>query len=124
MRTPIFRKKNVPYNEEVKNKKLKRKRGKRMKITNRDKRTNLEKEIDAAVIKMSAFAPGSKEYSTIADNVETLCKAQSNEKIRSISPDTFAVVAGNLLGIALILGFEQGHVIASKALGFIIKGRV
>ena len=31
---------------------------------------------------------------------------------------------GNLMGIFLILGYEKANVITSKALGFIIKGRV
>jgi hypothetical protein len=41
-----------------------------------------------------------------------------------VSPDTIAVVAGNLLGIILILGYEKADVITTKALGFVLKGRV
>lgn len=95
-----------------------------IKMTKRDKRTNLEKEIDRVLAEASFMDPKSKEYADIADNVERLYKAKSFEKSTSISPDTLAVVAGNLLGIALILGYEQSHVITSKALGFVLKGRV
>lgn len=41
-----------------------------------------------------------------------------------ISPDTLLVVAGNLAGILLILKFEKLDVIATKAIGFVLKGRV
>lgn len=41
-----------------------------------------------------------------------------------VSPDTLLVVAGNLMGILLILNFEKMDIIRSKAIGFILKGRV
>lgn len=41
-----------------------------------------------------------------------------------ISPDTVLVVAGNLLGILLILTYEKADIITSKAINFILKGRV
>lgn len=34
----------------------------------------------------------------------------------SVSPDTIALVVGNLLGIILIIAYEQKHVMTSKAL--------
>jgi hypothetical protein len=95
-----------------------------MKKTKRDKRTNLEKVIDSALEGMSQLEPNSKEYTAIANNIEKLYKVKLEERSQRISPDTIAVVAGNLLGIALILGYEKANVITSKALGFIIKGRV
>ena len=41
----------------------------------------------------------------------------------SVSPDTIMTVAGNLIGIVLILKHEELNVITSKALSFIMKGR-
>lgn len=89
-----------------------------------DKRSNLEKEIDNVLKRMSELDPDSKEYSAMASNLELLFSAKSKEKDRKISPDTLAVIAGNLLGIGLILTYEKANVITSKALGFVIKGRV
>jgi hypothetical protein len=40
------------------------------------------------------------------------------------TPDTLLVVGGNLLGIVLILNFERLDIVRSKALGFVLKGRV
>lgn len=93
-------------------------------LTKRDKRTNLEKEIDRILAEAEFIKPNTQEYTEIAENLERLYKAKSYEKSRTVSPDTIAVIAGNLLGIALILGYEQSHVITSKALGFVLKGRV
>lgn len=41
-----------------------------------------------------------------------------------ISPDTVLIVGGNLLGIILILKHEQLDIITSKAIGFVLRGRV
>ena len=43
--------------------------------------------------------------------------------LRRVSPDTMAIVAGNLLGIALIVGHERMNVVTSKALGFVLKSK-
>jgi hypothetical protein len=93
-------------------------------ITKKDKRTSLEREIDSVLEVMSNYKPDSKEYTAMADNLERLYKAKAQISERRVSPDTIAMVAGNLLGIALILGYERTDVIATKALGFVLKGRV
>ena len=45
-------------------------------------------------------------------------------KTKKLDPNTVAVVGGNLVGILLILNHEKLNVITTKALGFVIKGRV
>ena len=40
------------------------------------------------------------------------------------TPDTVLIAATNILGIVLILNFEKLDIVRSKALGFILKGRV
>lgn len=42
----------------------------------------------------------------------------------NFTPDTLLVVGGNLMGILLILNFERLDIVRSKALGFVLKGRV
>lgn len=93
-------------------------------FTKHDKRTKLEREIDSVIETLSDMDKDSDEYAAIVDNLEKLIKAKSCEKDKSISYDTIAIIAGNLLGIALILGYEKANVITTKALGFVIKGRV
>lgn len=95
-----------------------------MKFTKQDKRSNLQEAIDSALNAMSKLEPSSDEYSAIASNLEKLYRARDLEVSRGISPDTIAIIAGNLFGIGLILGYEKMNVITSKAIGFVIRGRV
>lgn len=92
--------------------------------TKRDKRTNLEKEIDEVLFHMSSINPGDEPYAIMATNLETLYKAKATEKSKVVSPDTIAVVAGNILGLVLILVYEETRVISTKALGFVLRSRV
>jgi len=94
-----------------------------MKKTPRDKRTNLEKEIDSLITYLGGIKPEDPEYLIVSENIERLYKAKAHERQRNISPDTMALVAGNLLGIAMILSHEKLNIITTKALGFVIKGR-
>lgn len=84
----------------------------------------LEKVIDLMLDKMSELEPGSDDYSQMADNLEKLLKIRSYEKSRGLSPDTVLVVAANIIGIVLILKHEELDIITSKALGFVLRGRV
>jgi hypothetical protein len=42
----------------------------------------------------------------------------------TITPDTLLVAATNLAGIVLILNFEKLDIVRSKAMSFVLKGRV
>lgn len=84
----------------------------------------LELEISNVVEKMSNMDPESEDYGKAADSLVKLMTAKSKDAHCRISADTAIMVAGNLLGIAIIIGHEKAHVITSKALGFVIKGRV
>ena len=48
-----------------------------MKTTKRDKRTNIEKEIDEVIDVMKGVQPDTDEYSTMASNLDKLYKAKS-----------------------------------------------
>lgn len=95
-----------------------------IKLNERDKRTNLEKEIDSVLEKISKLDPSSEGYKNAVESLEKLYKAKSYDKSKTVSYDTLAVVIGNLAGIGMILGYEQSRVITSKALNFVLRGRV
>lgn len=88
------------------------------------KKSKLDEEIDTCLEEMSSVSTASKEYGKMVRNLKQLYRLKREEKGRKVSPDTKAVIAGNLLGILLILGYEKANVITSKALGFVLKGRV
>lgn len=93
-----------------------------MKLFAKDKRSKVEVLIDDKLEKKAEDAEELKDISEIVDILERRNKLNGNKKV---SPDTVAVIAGNLLGIGAIMLFEKyGHVISTKALGFVIRGRV
>lgn len=93
-------------------------------FTKSDKRTNLQKEIDSLAEMLNDIEPLSTNYILYLEILERLVKAQSLEKPRGISPDTKAIIVGNMLVTAAILYHEKAGVITSKAFSYIIKGRV
>lgn len=96
-----------------------------MKILTRfKKKSDIQKEIDWIIDQMKGMAVGSEEYRAALDNLEQMYKVKQIEKTNGVSKDTVAIVAGNLLGILLILNYEKLDVVSTKALGFVIKGRV
>ena len=91
----------------------------------KDKRNTLDKEIDNVIEVMSLTGPGTEEYTKMASNLDILLKAKAYDKSSTkVSKDTIWSVAGSIAGILIIVGFEQAHIVASKAIGFVIKGRV
>lgn len=50
-------------------------------------------------------------------------KQQEADKPDRVSKDTLAIIAGNIAGIVMIIGYERVNVIASKALSFVMKSR-
>jgi hypothetical protein len=90
----------------------------------RKKKTSiLDEPIGNILTQMNKIEPGSKEYSVMVDQLERLTKARAEEARPQVNSDTWAIVAGNLLGILIIVAYEQKHVMVSKGLGFVIKPR-
>ena len=86
--------------------------------------SKLDEAIDELIEEMR-YEENSEKYKVMAESLETLYRARSHEdRTRHISADTLAVIAGNLAGIGLILSYEKVHVIATKALGFVMKSRI
>lgn len=86
-------------------------------------KTGLETTIDNLISEMAGHDGNSEEYTKMCDNLETLYKLKSEDKTERLKPDTIAIVAGNILGILIIVGFERSHVMTSKALGNLLKPR-
>lgn len=87
------------------------------------KKTMLEQEIDEVLKEMGTMHTSSDEYVVTLERLERLYKLNEKKEVYRVSPDTLAVVAGNLLGIVMILHHEELNVVTSKALGFVLKGR-
>jgi hypothetical protein len=65
----------------------------------------------------------SEEYAKMAEQASKLYSLKEHNSKRRVSPDTMALVLGNLFGIVLIVRHERMNVVTSKALSFILKLR-
>lgn len=83
----------------------------------------LDKEILRATKKLNDYPPASAEYANIADQLTKLYELKQKDKPDRVSRDTLVMVAANLIGIAVIVGHERTHVIATKAGNFVQKIR-
>lgn len=94
--------------------------------TKKDKRSDLQKEYDEAVLYLRSINPiHEKEYMEQLKNVERLHKLLMDEEEHRnrVSKDGILASMTNLLGIGIIVGYETFHHIGSKALSFVLKGR-
>lgn len=72
---------------------------------------------------MTTYGPDTPEYSAALAQLKTLTDIQQAVKPerKRVSPDTVAIVAGNLLGIGIIVIVEQKNVWASAAQKMLLK---
>jgi hypothetical protein len=78
----------------------------------------LERELEHCLKSLRAQVIGSEEHKKIMDATVTL-HGLMDEDPPGVSKDTVAIIAGNLVGILLIINYEQLHPLTSKALGLI-----
>jgi hypothetical protein len=90
-------------------------------FTKNQETKGLNDAIDRVLAWMKDADPTSVEYSKTVTQLEKLYALRNKKK--SVSPDTLAIVLGNLAGIIMILNHERAHVVVSKALGFVMKLR-
>lgn len=87
--------------------------------------TPLDDAITRLYESLQGMDPASEEYSKTADQLVKLYRLNDESQSKKrVSPDTLANLAGSLSGILAILLFEKsGHIIVTKALGFVMKSR-
>ena len=81
-------------------------------------------EIGRVVAHLSGLEPDDPKYASVTKQLEVLRKVRAQKVADPVTNDTLLIVAGNLIGIVLILGWENAHPVVSKALSFVLKGRV
>ena len=96
------------------------------KLITKKEKPILDEEIERVIKLMSTVNPNSDEYTAMTKNLDTLTKAKGSVAAtrRRVSPDVIVSGVFSLVSIGCILGYEQLHVITSKAIGFIPRGRV
>lgn len=98
-----------------------------MSATTSEVKHTLETTIDTVLSEMANEDPFSAKYANMADQLTKLyALKETDHKIKTdnrVSKETWATIAANLAGIAIIVGHERAHVVTSKALSFIMKMR-
>lgn len=83
--------------------------------------TELDKAITDALNSLAYIPAYSAEYAEAMTQLERLHKLKTDNSPKRVSPDTLAIVLGNIAGIAMIVGYERANVVTSKALNFVLK---
>lgn len=82
----------------------------------------LEGEIESVLRHLSVTAVDTPEYSKTVEHLTDLYALKGKTPDR-VQKDTMALIAGNLMGILMILKHERMDIITSKALSFVIRTR-
>jgi len=82
-------------------------------------KSGLEEAIDRLHADMQTVDPNTDAYSAMAKNLTKLYKLRAldpKEEPYRPSADTLASIIASIVGITIIVGYEQKHVVTSKAL--------
>lgn len=88
------------------------------KFNKKSEDTALDKAICDALENLS---PYDDDYTKKVKAITMLHQLKQNEKPERVSPDTMALILGNLVGIGIIVTHERLHVITSKSVSFLRK---
>lgn len=83
----------------------------------------LDAVIERLLSEMIEYGPDSDEYQKCLAYLERVNTLKTTRSRQRVSPDQMAMVLGNLLGIVIIVAYEQKHVMTSKAKDFVLKTR-
>lgn len=88
------------------------------------KKSSFDEPIDRVLAHMKNTDLEDEEFAKLMTHLERFNRLRIEDKSRSkVSPDTMAIVVGNLVGLVIIVGFERNNIITSKGLGFILRAK-
>ena len=91
----------------------------------RNKQTPFEPAITDVLAHLASETPGTEEYSTMVEQLSKLEAMKNTPSSDRVSRDTLVTTAAaattNILGILLVLHYEQINVVSSKAFAMIRK---
>lgn len=83
----------------------------------------LDEAIDSVYADLKGMHAQEDDHKKTVDQLSALYKLKETNSKSKISPDTLALISGNLLGIVMIVGYERANVITSKAMQFVKAAR-
>jgi hypothetical protein len=87
------------------------------------KTTLLDEAKNRLLARLVDLDPAHPEYSETVELLTRLDAVASKTQRPKISGDTMLLVLGNVLGIVIIVAYEQKHVFASQAKSFLLKAK-
>lgn len=81
-----------------------------------DEAESLDRTISELELEMRSHEGDSEEYATCLNRLERLYKLKEKHSKKRISPETWLVVGANLAGIIIIVAYEHGHALTSRAI--------
>ena len=87
----------------------------------KDEETALDVLIADVLSRMKTLDPCADEYTDLMLVLKNLQELKDAERPPRVSEDTKMIVIGNLLGILLIIAYEQKHAITSKGFQQILR---
>lgn len=88
---------------------------------NREESEKLNKVVDKLLNTLMTYNPEDKEFIDAMNHLDRITQMRAKDRPSPVSRDTMAIVIGNLLGILVIVAYEQKHVMTSKGLGQLLK---
>lgn len=85
------------------------------------KASKFDQPIDRVLEEMARTPQDTDEYSAHLKHLDKLSELQLREQSNKVTADTVWMIAGNLLGILVIVAYEQKHVLASRGMNFILR---
>jgi hypothetical protein len=83
--------------------------------------SQLDIALNRAYAALSNLQETDEQYAQILDHIVKLHKMKNDERTSQVSPDTWATIGANLVGILLIIRHEHVNVITSRAMNLVTK---
>lgn len=80
-----------------------------------------DKPINRLLDELATKQPGTDDFNKLLEELQQLTSLQEKERNKRVKSDTVWIVMGNLVGILVIVAYEQKHVMASRGMNFILK---
>lgn len=94
-----------------------------MSLFGNNEKTQLDETIEQIEREIQIHVGDPKQVAKLTKQLSTLYTLRDKHRRKGVNPDTLWLVGGNLLGILIVVGYERGHVIATRALSQVIKPR-
>lgn len=93
-----------------------------MRFWRREKPSVFDEPIKRVLDDMALYGPTAEEYPGLVTKLKELTEAKDVQVRKwKVSPDTLAIVLGNIAVVLVVVGYEHAHVVTSKATTYTLR---